>query len=683
MKFSQLFLLALFTLLSFSSGKNIVFDFEDPKAVNTVSFFLDAPLEPFMGIASGIQGKINFDPENPYGLRGKIIVSASSLHLGNERMKQILHSEKWMDVEQYPNIEFEAKKVLNVRELKVDSGVLYNLSIEGLFTCRGVSKTLTVNVSLSYLPNKLEERSKGKKGDLLILRSEFVIKRSDYNISPSAATNKVANKISIGLAVTGVSPQQEENKEENKEKENEKKEKKEDILTSAPPEQLIVFSHSGSSEVSKAFTDETLPKITALAKKISLPFSLVVVDKNAPAEITMTPCIVYQNHMGRSIYQGRTNTPDRFENFIRTSRFVPQGKSKLNIEKTPVWQMGRMQVAAPLKITPLGGHPPEGHQHDKFVEAATKAILSGFKNFQWQEKFSLGRGDRSFYMDFYPWLSSDKKLYLSGAIYSQFHCKKPIFKTNATIVTNWEKGAEAFGQLASQFEKVIAQEIANPKSGDSFDYVSKETKTVSWSSLGFPLPNKPEKTQKIIANLSLPTHWVIAGPSAPGIPQIHFRFPEPLDYYAGEVKKVFGEVILPQEGIIKGSKGFFAADPKTVTMGEGDMNSTLQGSIFLHTSRYLESKFEIDSVEPIGELSYGQITWATIKGRFMMKGKTIPLTVDAEFEPSVDDQGGPLLLARGNFQISLTDFGIPGADGPEPQSNTLLFQVNLGLKPKK
>ena len=36
--------------------------------------------------------------------------------------------------------------------------------------------------------------------------------------------------------------------------------------------------------------------------------------------------MVYQNHRGRSVYQGRTTTPERIRNFIRTSRFVPPGK---------------------------------------------------------------------------------------------------------------------------------------------------------------------------------------------------------------------------------------------------------------------------------------------------------------------------------------------------------------------
>src|SRR2546422_11555815 len=84
----------------------IEFDFKDPKGVNNVVFKLDAPLEAINGTATGISGKVTFDPDNPAELKGTLVLETSSLHVGNPTMKQHLHSDKWMDVAKYPQIKF-------------------------------------------------------------------------------------------------------------------------------------------------------------------------------------------------------------------------------------------------------------------------------------------------------------------------------------------------------------------------------------------------------------------------------------------------------------------------------------------------------------------------------------------------------------------------------------------------
>src|SRR5882762_11198584 len=85
----------------------IDFDFKDPKGVNNVIFKTDAPLESINGTATGISGKVTFDPDNPGAVKGKIVVQSSSLHVGNPMQKEHLHSDKWLDVVKYPEITFE------------------------------------------------------------------------------------------------------------------------------------------------------------------------------------------------------------------------------------------------------------------------------------------------------------------------------------------------------------------------------------------------------------------------------------------------------------------------------------------------------------------------------------------------------------------------------------------------
>src|SRR5438552_19027213 len=90
-------------------------NFKDPKGVNNVVFKTDAPLESINGTATGISGTVTFDPDNPGAVKGKIIVQANSLHLGNPMQKEHLHSDKWLDVAKYPEITLEVESLQNVQ----------------------------------------------------------------------------------------------------------------------------------------------------------------------------------------------------------------------------------------------------------------------------------------------------------------------------------------------------------------------------------------------------------------------------------------------------------------------------------------------------------------------------------------------------------------------------------------
>ncbi|MGL5020036.1 MAG: YceI family protein, partial [Luteolibacter sp.] len=60
---------------------------------------------------------------------------------------------------------------------------------------------------ITLLPGKLADRSNGKmQGDLLVVRSSFTIKRSDFKINTEAPTDKVADEIEISLAIAGAAP---------------------------------------------------------------------------------------------------------------------------------------------------------------------------------------------------------------------------------------------------------------------------------------------------------------------------------------------------------------------------------------------------------------------------------------------------------------------------------------------
>lgn len=182
---------------------SLKFNFKDPKGVNTITFTMDAPLEAITGSASGISGEVVFDPAKPAATTGKVVVEASSMHVPNPSMKQHMHGKDWMDVENHGSLVFEADSLGKVQT----TGDVTDAEITGKLTIKGVTRSITAPVKITYLKDKLAERTNGMmKGDLLVLRSTFTIKRTDFGINPKAPTDKVADEVVLKLSVAGFAP---------------------------------------------------------------------------------------------------------------------------------------------------------------------------------------------------------------------------------------------------------------------------------------------------------------------------------------------------------------------------------------------------------------------------------------------------------------------------------------------
>jgi polyisoprenoid-binding protein YceI len=175
------------------------FDFKDPKGINNAVFKLDAPLEAINGSASGISGIVSFDPENPAGTTGKIILVTDSLTVSNPTQEEHLRSANWLDVAKYPEITFEVDSFANVKT----EGNSTTADATGTFVLHGVSKELTVPVKLTYLKDKLSARVPNLKGDLLVIRANFAINREDFNIQKGQYEDKVSPTIDLSLSIAG------------------------------------------------------------------------------------------------------------------------------------------------------------------------------------------------------------------------------------------------------------------------------------------------------------------------------------------------------------------------------------------------------------------------------------------------------------------------------------------------
>ena len=198
---TKLTILALIALTAVVFAAPETFDFKDTKGINNAGFKLDAPLESINGSASGVSGTVTFDPEKPGATTGKIVVATSSLMVPNSMQRTHMLGGEWLDAAKFPEISFEAKAFKNVKT----DGDTTTADVTGTFTLKGIAKDLTVPVKLTYLKDKLADRMPGQKGDLLVIRANFSIKRDDFNINPGKYEDKVSNTIELTLSIAGAS----------------------------------------------------------------------------------------------------------------------------------------------------------------------------------------------------------------------------------------------------------------------------------------------------------------------------------------------------------------------------------------------------------------------------------------------------------------------------------------------
>ncbi|MBT8364235.1 MAG: YceI family protein, partial [Deltaproteobacteria bacterium] len=278
-------------------------------------------------------------------------------------------------------------------------------------------------------------------------------------------------------------------------------------------------------------------------------------------------------------------------------------------------------------------------------------------------------------------LSQEGTLFISLALFSEFDCKKPVFTEK--IIGPWQKRDELFPQAAALMEDTVAQIIDDPESGDSFDPVDQSVPQKKWEQIGFALPPAPKvKTARPSISAVAPQKWVLRTPGPDDPPMILFRFPAPLDSYAGEVKSGRGNLSLPENRLVEGTRGFVEIDTRTaITMGDPRLDEAIQGSMMLYTKKFPTATFKIEKVTGDGQpIAYSRLSPATVEGTFELKGKPIPLTSVIEIEPILDEAGKPRLLINGTFKIDLRTFDIEGADGPAPARHTLLFDLNFVLQ---
>jgi polyisoprenoid-binding protein YceI len=116
-------------------------------------------------------------------------------------MRMHLLGKDWLNARSNPEIDFEIKKVGGVTKKSDNTS---EVEVTGAFTLNQVTREIVTNADVIYLPGKAGETTNNKiHGDLLVIRTKFKIRRSDFGIRPGEFLDKVADEISLSVNLIG------------------------------------------------------------------------------------------------------------------------------------------------------------------------------------------------------------------------------------------------------------------------------------------------------------------------------------------------------------------------------------------------------------------------------------------------------------------------------------------------
>jgi polyisoprenoid-binding protein YceI len=158
---------------------------------NLIRFESKAPLETVVGKTDRVSGIVSFDPEDlSAGVSARVEVDAASLKTGN-KIRDGHMRNNYLETDQFPVISF----VMDSAPL---SGALpengtYRGDVEGDFTCHGVTRKITVPVTVT------------RSGDEILMEGNFEVKLSDYDIKrPKFLIMKLDEVQRITVKIRGV-----------------------------------------------------------------------------------------------------------------------------------------------------------------------------------------------------------------------------------------------------------------------------------------------------------------------------------------------------------------------------------------------------------------------------------------------------------------------------------------------
>ena len=173
----------MFMMYAVAGAQNATMPFyaNDENKRDVVSFTSKAPLETIVGTTGDIVGFVEVDPNNVSGaIRARFEVDLTTVKTGIGLRDQHMR-DQYLETDKHPKAVFEMIKVVEASQNMLEEQKAIELTVEGTFSVHGITKMITIPLTITY--RKESEATRAKlPGDLLRIEGTWQILLSDYKI---------------------------------------------------------------------------------------------------------------------------------------------------------------------------------------------------------------------------------------------------------------------------------------------------------------------------------------------------------------------------------------------------------------------------------------------------------------------------------------------------------------------
>ncbi len=195
-----------------AQSQTAVYNFQAPKSTNPVDISVDSLFEMNKGTSAIISGNLCFDPPTLDISCGKIIIPSSAIIMSNKVKTAMLHSKKWLNKKDFPNIIFEFD---SVEKTIRSSERIKDLLIRGTLTIKGNAEQALVPVKIICEAGFSQINNTDEKAPELSVVSSFSISRSAFKIKPDLPSYLVDDTIFLDIHIYGVKTDEKKKTAEN------------------------------------------------------------------------------------------------------------------------------------------------------------------------------------------------------------------------------------------------------------------------------------------------------------------------------------------------------------------------------------------------------------------------------------------------------------------------------------
>ncbi len=168
-----------------------------------VYFESDAPLEKIKGQSNQVIGYAVLAHGGSGGLSaGEWRMPVKSMRTGIKLRDKHLSGSDWLDSGSYPDIIVQVRESKQFRETRRSAAfTAYSGTLVVDVTLHGVTHTVSIPESSVTVMNESSATQKVAKGDLMLVRTKFSVRLSDYGVSHPVIGDKVANEVALDVSL--------------------------------------------------------------------------------------------------------------------------------------------------------------------------------------------------------------------------------------------------------------------------------------------------------------------------------------------------------------------------------------------------------------------------------------------------------------------------------------------------